>query len=145
MLFILILQPQFSINLQLIGGVIILQTLPSVFVGLYTRWPHRGALIGGWVAGMACGVWMLYVTGNAATKQAHWGGSAFALSHLGIDSKVQIYTGFVAVLINLIVAGVLTVVFKAVKAADGPDDTAPSDYFTDAEDLEHVPAEIAVA
>jgi solute:Na+ symporter, SSS family len=145
LLFILILQPQFSINLQLIGGVIILQTLPSVFLGLYTHWMHRGALIGGWIAGMASGTAMLYVTENPATKQAHWGGSAFALSHLGFDSKLQIYTGFVAVLINLIVAAVLTVVFRAFKAKDGTDETVAADYFTDTEDLADVPAEIAVA
>src|SRR5919205_846289 len=35
---ILFIDPQFSIDLQLIGGVIILQTLPSVALGLYTRW-----------------------------------------------------------------------------------------------------------
>ncbi len=45
---ILALDPQFSIDLQLIGGVIILQTLPSVGLGLMTRWFHRGALIAGW-------------------------------------------------------------------------------------------------
>src|SRR5918911_1149954 len=43
--FIIFLDPQFSIDLQLIGGVIILQTLPAVALGLYTRWFHRGALI----------------------------------------------------------------------------------------------------
>ena len=66
--------PQFSINLQLIGGVIILQALPAVFVGLYTRWPHRGAArrLGG---GHGAGVWMLYVTPNPAANQAHWGGT----------------------------------------------------------------------
>src|ERR687895_541611 len=44
-LVILTLDPQFSIDLQLIGGVIILQTLPSVGLGLYTRWFHKGGLI----------------------------------------------------------------------------------------------------
>src|SRR5262249_14118257 len=39
---IVFLDPQFSIDLQLIGGVIILQTLPSVALGLVTRWLHRG-------------------------------------------------------------------------------------------------------
>src|SRR5207249_4596935 len=34
--FILFLNPQFSIDLQLIGGVIILQTLPAVMLGLFT-------------------------------------------------------------------------------------------------------------
>src|SRR5688572_29178307 len=50
---ILALDPQFSIDLQLIGGIIILQTLPAVALGLYTGWFHRWGLIAGWVAGMA--------------------------------------------------------------------------------------------
>ena len=50
-----------------------------------------------------------------------------------------------AVLINLIVAAGLTVVFRAVKAKEGTDETAAADYFTDTEDLQDVPAEIAVA
>jgi SSS family solute:Na+ symporter len=45
--FIIFLDPQFSIDLQLIGGVIILQTAPSVALGLYTRWLHRGGLVRG--------------------------------------------------------------------------------------------------
>ena len=46
-LFIVAVDPQFSIDLQLIGGVIILQTLPAVAIALYTRWLHRWALVGG--------------------------------------------------------------------------------------------------
>src|SRR3954471_18094986 len=57
---ILALDPQFSIDLQLIGGVIILQTLPAVAIGLYTRWFHRWALIAGWAAGMLVGFLTLY-------------------------------------------------------------------------------------
>ena len=37
--FILFINPQFSIDLQLIGGVIILQTLPAVAISLYTPVP----------------------------------------------------------------------------------------------------------
>jgi len=55
-LFIVAVDPQFSVDLQLIGGVIILMTLPAVAIALYTRWFHRWALIAGWVAGMAWGV-----------------------------------------------------------------------------------------
>jgi SSS family solute:Na+ symporter len=134
-LFILALQPQFSINLQLIGGVIILQTLPAVFVGLYTRWMHRAGLLAGWVAGMGTGVAMLYVTPNAAAGQAHWGGSAFALSHLGIHTDLSLYTGFIAVVINLLVAAVVTVAAKALRVPDGVDETAAADYFTDEADM----------
>jgi SSS family solute:Na+ symporter len=129
--FIIFLDPQFSIDLQLIGGVIILQTLPAVAIGLYTRWFHRGALVAGWAVGMIAGFWMLYVTPNAATKRAHFGGSAYALSHLGFDTKVTVYTGFIAVVLNLLVAIVVTLVLRAMKTPDGPDATTEDDYFVD--------------
>jgi solute:Na+ symporter, SSS family len=60
LLAILALDPQFSIDLQLIGGVIILQTLPAVALGLFTGWFHRWGLVTGWVAGMPSGFWMLW-------------------------------------------------------------------------------------
>jgi SSS family solute:Na+ symporter len=134
-LFILGLQPQFSINLQLIGGVIILQALPSVFIGLYTRWPHRAGLLAGWAAGMGTGVAMLYVTANPAANQGHWGGSAFALSHLGLHTTQSLYTGFIAVVINLLVTAIVTLAAKALRVPDGTDETAAADYYTDEADL----------
>ncbi len=139
LLFILFLDPQFSIDLQLIGGVIILQTLPAVAIGLYTRWFHRGALIAGWAVGMIAGFWMLYVTPNVATKREHFGGSAFALSHLGFDTKVTVYTGFLAVLLNLLVAILVTLVLRATKTPDGPDATTGDDYLADEGDPRLVP------
>ncbi|GAA0339002.1 sodium:solute symporter [Actinoallomurus spadix] len=128
---ILLLDPQFSIDLQLIGGVIILQTLPSVGLGLLTRWFHRDGLMAGWVAGLAAGLWMLYRIPNAATHKAHFGGSAYPLSDLGFDSKLTVYVGMLALLVNLVVAVVATIVLKAVKAADGVDATRTDDYYAD--------------
>jgi SSS family solute:Na+ symporter len=128
---ILVLDPQFSIDLQLIGGVIILQTLPAVALGLYTRWFHRGGLMAGWAAGMAAGMWMLYLIPNPATQKAHFGGSAFPLSNFGFDTKMTIYVGFVALIVNLVVAALGTLVFRALKVADGPDTTARDDYYVD--------------
>ncbi|HEX6874433.1 MAG TPA: sodium:solute symporter, partial [Nocardioidaceae bacterium] len=49
--FVIFLNPSFAIDLQLIGGVIILQTLPAVGLGLFTRWFHRAGLIAGWAVG----------------------------------------------------------------------------------------------
>ncbi|MGZ4501506.1 MAG: monocarboxylate uptake permease MctP, partial [Nocardioidaceae bacterium] len=51
LVFVLGLPSDFAINLQLLGGVWILQTLPSIVVGLYTRWMHRWALLLGWAVG----------------------------------------------------------------------------------------------
>ncbi|MFI7514484.1 monocarboxylate uptake permease MctP [Micromonospora echinofusca] len=136
---IVFLDPQFSIDLQLIGGVIILQTLPAVALGLYTRWFHRGALIGGWIAGMGLGMWMLYQIPNAATGRKHFGGSAFPLADFGFDTPKTIYVGIVAVLVNLAVAALLTVVLRAAKVRDGGDGTTSDDYFVDEGDPRVVP------
>jgi SSS family solute:Na+ symporter len=129
--FIVFLDPQFSIDLQLIGGVIILQTGPAVALGLYTRWLHRGALIAGWAAGMALALWMLWDIPNAATKRAHFGGSAFPLKDFGFDTPKTIYVGFVAVAVNILVAIIVTVILRAMKTPDGADGTTPDDYFAD--------------
>src|SRR4051794_24296095 len=135
---ILFIDPQFSIDLQLIGGVIILQTLPSVALGLYTRWMHRGALITGWVAGMVVGLWMLYeipkLDPTGAVIKEHFGGSSFPLSKLGFDTKFTIYPGLVSLIVNLLVVVVITLILRAMKVADGVDGTADSDYTAERED-----------
>ncbi len=136
-LVILLISPQFSIDLQLIGGVIILQTLPAVGVGLYTRWLHRWGLVAGWIAGMGWGMWMLYQIPNVATNHKHFGGSAYAISHwfdptsIGLNAKTTVYVGFVAVIANLLVAVLVTLVCKAFRLPDGVDTTAPDDYAHD--------------
>jgi SSS family solute:Na+ symporter len=128
---ILLLDPQFSIDLQLIGGVIILQTLPSVGIGLLTRWFHRGGLVAGWAAGMATGLWLLYRIPNPTTKKPHFGGSAYPLSDLGFDTKVTVYAGALAILVNVVVAVAGTLVLRAVGTADGEDATRDADYYAD--------------
>jgi SSS family solute:Na+ symporter len=139
--FILFINPQFSIDLQLIGGVLILQTLPTVALTLYTRWLHRWGLIAGWVVGMIWGLIMLYDIPNPKTGRAHFGGSALPLGNLSIfgwhpfgGSQIQIYPGFVAVVANLVVAVVVTVIARAAKVSNGTDETEPSDYHADEHD-----------
>ncbi|NRQ31194.1 sodium:solute symporter [Nonomuraea sp. NN258] len=129
---ILLLDLQFAIDLQLIGGVIILQTLPAVALGLYTRWFHKGGLMAGWALGLAAGMWMLYtIPGAPGSGKLHFGGSAFSLSNLGFDTKMTIYAGFVALIVNLVVAVLGTLIFRALKVTDGPDATQREDYFVD--------------
>jgi SSS family solute:Na+ symporter len=136
--FVIFVDPQFSIDLQLIGGVLVLQTLPSVAIALYTRWLHKYALIAGWVVGMGWGLIMLYGIPNPASKKAHFGGSALALDKLSVfgwhpfaGSMVQIYVGFVALIANLLVVVIVTAVLRAFKSADDADETVGSDYHVD--------------
>src|SRR6476469_10072101 len=135
-LFIVLIDPQYAIDLQLIGGVIILQTLPAVAIALYTRWP----LVAGWAFGLGWGLILLYQIPNPATKRAHFGGSALALDKLNIlgwqpfeGSQVQIYVGFVALFANLLVAVVVSLIIRG-RASNGTDETADSDYHVDEHD-----------
>ncbi len=45
LLFILFLPTQYAIYLQLLGGIWIIQTLPAVLLGAYTRWFNEHALL----------------------------------------------------------------------------------------------------
>ena len=137
-LFIVGVDPQFSIDLQLIGGVIILQTLPMVAIALYTRWFHIWGLVAGWVAGMGWGFVMLYGIPNPAAGREHFGGSALPLSDLSLlgwapfgDSALQIYVGFVALIGNLVVAALVTLVLRRMGVFNGTDETEAADYHAD--------------
>ncbi len=136
--FILFIDPQFSIDLQLIGGVMILQTLPAVAIALYTRWFHVYGMIAGWVVGMGWGMYLLYTIPNAAAGKAHFGGSALALDKLSLlgwhpfgGSTVQIYVGFVSVVANILVAVVVTLIARKLRVFNGTDQTTPADYHVD--------------
>jgi solute:Na+ symporter, SSS family len=113
----------FALELQLIGGVIVIQILPAVVLGLYTRWFHRWALVAGWIVGMGLSVWMLYVTKSATA--AHFGSASFALSRWGLRTKVTIWTGIVGVIANLVVATVLTPLLSWLPR--GTDETSPDE------------------
>src|SRR5208283_5239143 len=51
LVFILFVPTQYAIQLQLLGGIWIIQTLPAVMLGVYTRWFNSWALLIGWGAG----------------------------------------------------------------------------------------------
>ncbi|WP_020499353.1 monocarboxylate uptake permease MctP [Sciscionella marina] len=135
--FVVFIDPQFSIDLQLIGGVLILQTLPAVAIALFTRWLHKAGLIAGWIVGMGWGIIMLYGIPRA-NGTGHFGGSALPLGHLSIfgwhpfeGSQVQIYVGFVALIANLVVAVLVTLIARAFGAKDSGDETTADDYHVD--------------
>jgi SSS family solute:Na+ symporter len=135
---ILALDPQFSIDLQLIGGVIILQTLPAVALGVFSGWFHKGGLIAGWAAGMISGFWMLwnipqlvFTADGPQVVREHFGGSAFKLSELGFNTQTSVYVGFIALLVNVVVAIAVTALLRATGVAYGPDTTQPDDYLVE--------------
>ncbi len=131
---ILFMDPHYAIDLQLLGGVIILQTLPAVALGLHTRWLHRAGLFAGLFAGLAVGTVMLYQIpqrggpDGTTVLREHFGGSSWPLANLGLDTKATIYVGLVALLANLAVSVLVTLGARVVRIPAGRDLTRPEDY-----------------
>jgi solute:Na+ symporter, SSS family len=132
---VVLLNPHFSTDFQLIGGVVILQTLPAVAIGLFTAWPHRWALLAGLLGGLAFGVALLYqipqLGPNGGVLREHFGGASWPLARFGLDTGQSVYVGVLALAVNLIIVGVGTLVLRAAEVPSGPDRTSPGDYFAD--------------
>src|SRR3954465_14188494 len=109
---IITLPTKYAIELQLLGGVWILQTLPAIVIGLYTRWLHRWALVAGWAVGMTIGTLMAASQDFAPT---------YPLDLFG--TKINAYTGVFALVANLVVTLALTLVLRAAGARDAGDET----------------------
>ncbi len=105
-------------TLQLLGGVWIIQTLPSVLVGLYTRWFNSWALLVGWAVGMGFGTYAVSLTGFKT--------ATYTLAVFGIT--VPAFAAVYALLANLIVAAALTLVFNMAARPERRDATVAADY-----------------
>jgi solute:Na+ symporter, SSS family len=133
LVFVLALPLEYAIDLQLLGGVWILQTLPAIVVGLYTRWFHRWALLAGWLVGMAYGTWTAYEQPQVGDPDSHFGSPLAPIPFT--DEKLG-YIGLTAIVVNLIVVVVLTFALRAANVPEGVDRTDKDDYRADAGDAE---------
>jgi solute:Na+ symporter, SSS family len=124
--FALELPHTFAINLQLLGGVWILQLFPMLVAGLFTRWFDRWALLTGWLAGMVFGTVAAYK--SASPTASHWASSS------DIEFGHTVYIGFSALIINVVIAVILTVILRAAKVPQGADETLPHQYTADPAD-----------
>tara|TARA_R110000824_G_scaffold390760_2_gene587363 strand:- start:23700 stop:25235 length:1536 start_codon:yes stop_codon:yes gene_type:complete len=116
--FVLALDTRLAIQLQLLGGIWIIQTLPAVFFGLYTRWLDPRALLIGWALGIGTGTWMAWVL--------NFKGSIWPLEIFGYT--VPGYAAFYTVILNIVVSVVLTIAFNIVSKSKHTDVTTESDY-----------------
>ena len=118
LIFIIFVPTQYAIYLQLLGGILIIQTLPAVMLGVYTRWFNDWALLVGWAIGTAAGAWM-FVAANLTPN--------YPLAFAGYTFPG--YTAFYTVILNLAIAVVLSPLFNAMSARSVPlDNTVAADY-----------------
>jgi SSS family solute:Na+ symporter len=106
LLVILFLPTQFALDLQLLGGVWILQIFPAVIFGLYTSWFRANGLLAGWAAGFLCGSWLVWLN-NFKPLHTLQSGSA----------SITLYSGLLALAANIAVAILVSAVLR--RAARG--------------------------
>jgi SSS family solute:Na+ symporter len=117
LVFILFVPTKYAIELQLLGGIWIIQTLPSLLLGAYTRWFNSWALLIGWAVGTITGTRLAILADLKPTYPLVIHGYTFPA-----------YSALTTVLLNLLTAVVLTVIFNAISGRETRDATAPADY-----------------
>ena len=98
--FILASSARYAIELQLLGGIWIVQLVPAIIFGLFTRWFRGPALLAGWAAGMIAGTGMVI---SMAMKT-----SVFPI-HLS-GHTVAVYAALPAAVVNLLVIALVSAV-----------------------------------
>ena len=94
LLAIIFLPTEYAIDLQLLGGVWILQTFPALVGGLFVgRGLNAAGLLGGWIVGVGVGSALAIADGLKPVHQLVLGGG-----HYGV------YTGLLALAANLVVS-----------------------------------------
>jgi SSS family solute:Na+ symporter len=99
---IIVLPIQFALDLQLLGGMWIIQTLPALVFGLFMNWFRAPALLAGWAVGFIGGTYMAYTDGLKPLHTLHFG-----------DATVTLYTGLLALAINIVVAVIVNMAVPA--------------------------------
>lgn len=97
LLCIFFLQTKDVIDLQLIGGLVILQTFPSVVFGLFTRRFRAEGLLAGWAVGITGGSWLVIGDGLKPVHQMVVGGTTYG-----------VYVGLLALAANIVVAAAVS-------------------------------------
>jgi SSS family solute:Na+ symporter len=126
LIFVLEMDRTSAINFQLLGGVWILQTMPAVVFGLYTRYFHRWALFAGWLAGIVYGTVVAWQ--QSSPTQHHFGAQVALIPW----THEKAYIALTAFVLNVLVTLVADALLRLLRAPRGTDETVPEDYLADA-------------
>src|SRR6195256_2170613 len=97
--FILFLPTQYALDLQLLGGLWILQTFPALVFGLFTRWFRAEGLLLGWAVGIGWGSWTAWSNGLKPLATIDLGGASYVF-----------YVGLGALILNIAIAAIVTII-----------------------------------
>jgi SSS family solute:Na+ symporter len=114
---------QYALDLQLLGGVWMVQIFPAMILGLFTRWFSGWALLIGWAVGMIVGTSLSW-TGKAWAPVHALKWDIPFVGHFDSGLGFAAYNGLTAVLVNFLVAATLSLVLRS----QANDETSPEDY-----------------
>jgi solute:Na+ symporter, SSS family len=118
LVFILAIPNTYAVQLQLLGGMWVIQTFPAIAFSVFTRFFNGWALLIGWAVGIASATYLALLN--------HLTGAIWAFHILGYT--VPSYIAFATVIVNIVVAGVLSVPFNAIASDRARDATNAADY-----------------
>ncbi|MGO4307920.1 monocarboxylate uptake permease MctP [Cupriavidus sp. RAF12] len=105
LLFIVVLPTQFAIDLQLLGGVWILQIFPAVVFSLYTRRLTSAGLLAGWFIGIVTGTALAISMGLKPVYPLQLGGVTY-----------PVYIGVLALAVNIVVSVIVSAIMPRTRA-----------------------------
>ena len=116
--FILVIPSTYAVQLQLLGGMWIIQTFPSVVFSVFTRFFNGTALLIGWAVGIFTATYLVALN--------HFVGSTYPFHLFGMT--LPSYIAFATVILNAAVALVLSVPLNMFAPDRGRDITTAADY-----------------
>ncbi|WP_148224665.1 sodium:solute symporter family protein [Vulcanisaeta moutnovskia] len=102
--FVFIVPATYAIWLQLLGGIIITQTLPAVFLGLVTDKLDKYSLMTGWAVGLGLGIYM-FITPHKPS----------AMSPLYPIAGHLVFIAIIALAVNLLIVLIGTGIAMAIR------------------------------
>ncbi|HEY1855887.1 monocarboxylate uptake permease MctP [Acidocella sp.] len=116
--FILGIPNTYAVQLQLLGGMWIIQTFPAIAFSVFTRYFNGWALLIGWAVGIVSATYLAALN--------HLTGAIWAFHILGYT--IPSYIALATVILNAVIALVLSAPLNAIASDRARDATSPADY-----------------
>ena len=116
--FILFIPLTYAVQLQLLGGMWIIQTFPAIALSVFTRFFNGWALLAGWAVGIGTATWLAALN--------HFAGAIYPFHILGVT--LPSYIAFATVLLNAAIAALLSLPLNALASDRARDETSAADY-----------------
>ena len=123
LLVIFFMPTQFALDLQLLGGVWMMQIFPAVVFGLFTRWFSGAGLFAGWLVGILVGTSLSW-TAKAWVPVHKLAWDIPLVGHVDSGLGFAAYNGLTAFVLNVAIAALLSLALRS----KAPDETKPEDY-----------------